>query len=633
MKNRYLNSMVPVFVLRHISKLKYLGLTLLIAALVYSFLMSSAWLVLCYGLALFLFGMQCIESGLHNAAGGTLERLMAKSTETPVKGFLFGIGSTFLLQSTTLVSLLTIAFLSTGMITLAGGLAVILGTNLGASSGAWLLALAGQSISLSPAAIPMLVVGVLLGFLDSRLKALGQALIGIALIFLGIDSIKDGFGAFNTIELSGIEASGVSQVLLFTFIGFILTCVLQSSHATLILILAALSAQQITLPQGFAIALGSNLGSSFTTALVGMLSSDRNGQRLALAHLIFNWVTALLSLILWLPLTYLVSWIAIQARMPSPLLQLALFHTLFNVLGLSVFWGLQNKLVQVLVKILPDKKPKKRLPDDSEAVLPRHLHSNMLKSTDTAIYAVTQEVQHLAILGLEVVCHAIYIPNAELYHPSDRLPVPKTPLQLDVQSLYEWQIKPLYSDILSFTSKIDIQDNKKLQKKLTDAHIAAFHVVEIVKQSKHLQKNMQHFLSHPEAQVYQDYMQLRQSLFEMLLSFNQIRSEINDNSEQQSDIDRFIEQSEYTSPLHAQVLEKLRAEGLDKLQASSLINDMNYVRRISSGLSEILISLATPQDKKSQSKKKKKKKSSKKSKQSQQEATPDALEDQHSQQP
>ncbi|WP_296204555.1 Na/Pi cotransporter family protein [Psychrobacter sp. UBA3962] len=607
MKNRYINSMVPTFVLRHLKKTKYLGLALLLVALVYSFVMNSAWMVLCYGLALFLFGMQCIEEGLHNTAGGTLERVMAKSTATPTKGFLFGIFSTFLLQSTTLVSLLTIAFLSTGMITLSGGLAVILGTNLGATSGAWLLALAGQSVSLSPAAVPMLVVGVFIGFLDKRLKFFGQALVGIALIFLGIDSIKDGFGAFATIELNSIEASGISQVLLFTLLGFLLTCVLQSSHATIILILAALAAGQITLTQGFAIALGSNLGSSFTTALVGMLSSDRNGQRLALAHLIYNWITALLALILWVPLTYSVAWVAKMAGMNSPLLQLALFHTLFNVLGVSVFWGIQKQFIEKLKLFLPDKRPKKQLPDDSEAVLPLHLHRNMLKATDTAISAVIQEIQHLTTLALEVICHAIYVPNAELYRPTGRLPDPKPPLKLDVQTIYEWQIKPLYSEILNFTSKIDINPHGKLQKKLTEAHIAAFHVVEIVKQSKHLQKNMHQFLSNPDAEVHQDYMALRQSLFEMLLSFNAVRSlfqpskELDPESyakllaEKQRALTAFIESSEETHLPHAQVLEKLRENKIDKMQASSLINDMNYVRRIKTGLSEILISLDNSQ--------------------------------------
>ena len=605
MKNRYLNNMVPTFIVKHIEKTKYLGIAVLLVALIYSFFISSAWMVLCYGLALFLFGMQCIENGLHNTAGGTLERIMAKSTANPTRGFLFGIFSTFLLQSTTLVSLLTIAFLSTGMITLAGGLAVILGTNLGATSGAWLLALAGQSVSLSPAAIPMLVTGVLIGFLDKRLKFVGQAIIGISLIFLGIDSIKDGFGAFANIELSNIEASGISQVLLFTLIGFLLTCVLQSSHATLILILAALAAEQLTLTQGFAIALGSNLGSSFTTALVGMLSSERNGQRLALAHLIYNWLTALLALILWVPLTLLVALLAKMAGMSSPLLQLALFHTLFNVLGVSVFWGFQQQFIKKLKLFLPDKKPTKQLPDDSEAVMPRHLHKNMLKATDTAIHAVTQEIQHLTTLGLEVICHAIYVPNAELYRPTGVLPKPSPPLTLDVQTIYEWQIKPLYSEILNFTSKIDVLHHGKLQKKLTEAHIAAFHVVEIVKQSKHLQKNMQHFLSNPETEVYPDYMALRKNLFEMLLSFNNIRSlgELTPEAED-SLITESIENNRLAfatfindneeSEAHlppAQVLEKLRLNQIDKMQASSLINDMNYVRRIKTGLAEILISL------------------------------------------
>lgn len=103
--------------------------------LAYSFWYSPAWLQLCYGLALFLFGMQCIEEGLKSAAGGSLERLMASSTATPLRGVLFGMGATFVLQSSTLVSLLTIAFLSVGLIGLAGGIAVILGTNLGATSG------------------------------------------------------------------------------------------------------------------------------------------------------------------------------------------------------------------------------------------------------------------------------------------------------------------------------------------------------------------------------------------------------------------------------------------------------------------------------------------------------------------
>lgn len=96
-----------------------------LAFLGYSFGFSEAWLTLCYGLALFLFGMQCVELGLQQATGGTLERLMAKSTQSPIKGFVFGMSTTFILQSSTLVSLPTITFLSSGMIGLAGGSSII----------------------------------------------------------------------------------------------------------------------------------------------------------------------------------------------------------------------------------------------------------------------------------------------------------------------------------------------------------------------------------------------------------------------------------------------------------------------------------------------------------------------------
>nr|WP_241878734.1 hypothetical protein [Psychrobacter sp. PraFG1]UNK05312.1 hypothetical protein MN210_15750 [Psychrobacter sp. PraFG1] len=387
--------------------------------------------------------------------------------------------------------------------------------------------------------------------------------------------------------MSDIKASGISQVLLFTLLGFLLTCVLQSSHATLILVLAALAAGQLTLTQSFAIALGSNLGSSFTTALVGMLSSDRNGQRLALAHLIYNWVTALLALILWLPLTFAVGRLPLSLGCTHrccnwPCSTPYLTYWAFQYFG--VFSSRLSKSCTYFCQINHQKTTARW----GRSCTPLHLHRNMLKSTDTAIHAVHKEIEHLTTLGLEVVCHAIYVPNAQLYTPSSELPNPARPLQLDVQSLYEWQIKPLYSEILNFTSKIDIHANK-VQKKLTDAHINAFHVVEMVKQSKHLQKNMQQFLNTPGTSIYQDYMALRQHLFDMLISFNRVRSLQKQSLDRQQATEIFVQHTDASMSPHHHVLDKLREHKIDKLQASSLINDMNYVRRINSGLSEILI--------------------------------------------
>src|SRR5690606_10783766 len=326
-------------------------------ALAWTFWRDAGWLQLCAGLAIFLFGMQCLEEGLRQLAGGRLEQLLARSTGTPVRGLLFGMGGTVMLQSSSLVSLLTIAFISSGLVGLAGGLAIIFGANLGATSGIWLLALAGQDFSLAPLALPLLVFGVLAGFTGARGKAAGRVVLGVAFIFLGIDQLKDGFAQLGGgLDLAWVQAGGAAGTSLFVVAGLVLTVVLQSSHATLMLTLAALAGGQLQLEQGLAIAVGANVGGSVSTGFVGMLGGNRSGQRLALAHALFNIVAAAATLVLLLPLTWLVKTTAGLAGFGgNDLLQLALFHTLFNAGGVALFWPWQRQLEAALRRWLPDR--------------------------------------------------------------------------------------------------------------------------------------------------------------------------------------------------------------------------------------------------------------------------------------
>ena len=149
-----------------------------LALLTLSFWLSDGWLALCAGLALFLFGMQCLEDGLRDLPGGQLERLLTLSTATPFKSLMFGVTATMLVQSSSLVSLLTIAFISTGLIKLAAGISILFGANLGTTSGIWLLALAGQNVSIGPLALPLLVFGVVGSFAGARGRAVGRVVLG-----------------------------------------------------------------------------------------------------------------------------------------------------------------------------------------------------------------------------------------------------------------------------------------------------------------------------------------------------------------------------------------------------------------------------------------------------------------------
>ncbi|AUZ04187.2 hypothetical protein ADP71_03850 [Vitreoscilla sp. C1] len=578
---------------------KYALLVLLIIAFSYSFFYSTAWLQLCYGLGIFLFGMQCIEEGLQRAAGGYLERLLNKSTDTPIKGMFFGMGATFLLQSSTLVSLLTIAFLSAGLIGLTAAIAVLLGTNLGATSGIWLLALAGQNISLSVFALPLLFFGVLASFFGPQGKAFGRALMGIGFIFVGIDAIKEGFSAMGgSVDFTELQVSGLAEVFIFAGIGLVLTVVLQSTHAALILTLAALAGGQIAVEQAFALAIGSNIGSSISTAFVGFLGSERNGQRLALAHVIFNVVTAILSLILFVPLSWLVlqstSWVGLGE---NQLIQLALFHTLFNVLGVMVFWNLQQKLANQLQAWLPSK------PETSAAAMvanteaepsktsAKYLTKSNLRTADTAVFAVVNEVRHLGSLTLEVMGHAIYVSSELLNHAHPeqddlRLDASQLPLKLDADALYQRHIKGVYSELLGYVNRIEVPLRDEQESILQSCQAIALQMAEVVKDGKHLQKNLHQYLCSDE-EVQEYYARLREYLFQLMvqirpLAQNGAVSLLTSNEELEAQMQTF-EQAFSQDVLHA-----LRSGQLSEWQTSSLMNDIAYARRIGRSLLDIL---------------------------------------------
>ena len=573
-----------------------------------SFWYSPGWLKLCGGLALFLFGMQCLEEGLKTLAGGQLEQLLKRSTATPFKSLLFGIGGTMILQSTTLMSLLTIAFISTGLIQLAGGISIILGVNLGTSVGIWLLAAAGQNFSLSPFALPLLVFGVLAGFKDPKSKAGGRIILGIAFIFLGIDQIKDGFSAIGgAVDLTEHVSSDLLGQLTFLAIGIVLTAILQSSHATLMLILAALSGGQIELWQGIAIAIGANIGSSITTAFVGWLGNNRSGQRLALVHVLFNVFAGVITFVLITPSTWLSHWLmAFMGFGDNTLLQLAMFQTLFNTLGVLLFWPWQKKLEELLCRFLPDRKEPEVLIQDTNSgprtaveqralseSHARYLSESALASIDTASRAAVQELQHLGRLSLEVICHALYQPIEQLSSETvdeERLnALPIDHESLDIEGLYQRHIKIVYSELLGFMSRVDSPMDESQQQFWVASQMAALQLVDAVKDAKALQKNLGRFLQDEHSPSHKHYLILRQHLLWVLRQVYEVsRLELPDDMwrDRLDLLDN--ETTKFENDFRHTIFTEVRAGILSNLHASSLMHDLRYSSRIRQSFENVL---------------------------------------------
>ncbi len=582
------------------------------AILLYSFKGNPSWIELCSGLAFFLFGMQCMTDGLQQLAGGKLEKLLAKSTSKPWKAFAFGGGAAVILQSTTIVSLLVIAFINASLITLAGGFSILLGAYIGSSSGIWLLALAGQSMSLSIITYPMLVLGVLASFNGEKSKAFGRVVIGIAFIFLAITHMKAGFSDFTTnFDFAQSGIIGWQRFAILMVVGFVATMVLQSSHATIMLILTALDLSQITLYDSFILTVGALLGSTISTAIIGFIGGSRDGKRLAVAHIIFHFAAAIVILVLISPITALSAHIGRYFEL-NDMMELAFFHTLFNGAGVLMFWWIQTPVINLLKRIIPDEEKGPSVMEtaetiydvveDDKTIAPKYLLEQSLSMPAAAMGAVFKEVQHLGEVSSEVLCLSLNIPledvTKETFDEQSFLES-HTKASVDANILYQRYVKGLYGDILIYMSRIDFSDSEDAdyyQDYLLNCQMVALSLVDAVKSGRHLQKNFNRYLTVHDSIMRDFYQDLKLFVYTNMRSLYTIYSTLDEDlidpvkreeilakidvlSEKSKQFERVFRRELFLASSHAEV---------NAFSTSSVMNDLSYCRRLIKSLYGIL---------------------------------------------
>lgn len=572
---------------RSIRRIWFPALLLLLLGLM---IWSTELATLAAGVGLFVMGIGRLEEGFRAFSGGALERWLKWSTSGLWKSLLVGIVSTAAVQSSTLVTLLGIAFLSAGLINTLGGVGLTLGANLGTTSGAWLIALAGLKLNMAQLSMPMLAFGVFLARREEAgWRGGGLALLGIGLVFLGIDLMKAGFSGFEgAFDLARFAVDGWAGVFLFVLIGALATVIMQSSHATLVLTLAALAAGQVNYDNALALVIGANLGST-APALFAAIGSNNAGRRIAATHLIFNLVTAGGALLMLHPLVAAVEWLAQLAGLGSDehMLKLAIFHTLYNVFGLALTLPWALLLVRLLERWLPDE-PR---PPEAEGLLserPRahglYVNDSALVHADTALKVLGQELQHLAQLSRQVVGAAMYLPGnlAEMstvqLHQAVRQPVPME-LREDADALYEQHIKGVYADMVDFMSRLDVSLLPEQQHALLNTTMAARDLVTAVKAARHLQVNLRKHIDSPHPVLREAYSRLREQCGLLLLELRDWANHADSDAAyllQDSDARAAL----FTSDFQRTLQQQLRNRELDGWQATSLLNDLNYLDRI-----------------------------------------------------
>ncbi|MGB5591077.1 MAG: Na/Pi symporter [Gammaproteobacteria bacterium] len=555
-------------------------LFVILAVLAWGFWQSEDFLRLSAGVALFMFGMLSLENGFQTFSGGVLEKVLDAGTRTRARSIGFGFIATTLMQSSSLVSLISITFLSAGLIQLAQGIGIVFGANIGTTTGAWLMASYGVKINLASYALPMLVFGILLIYQkDRRFKGMGNVLLGIAFLFIGIQFINEGFEAVSQgMDLTRFALGGLAGVLAFAAIGIVATVVMQSSHAVLMLTIAALATEQITYMNALALAIGANVGTTIT-ALLGAIGANVAGKRLAGAHMAFNFTTGLVAIVFLQPLASFVDvaagWMGIAAD--DYTLKLAIFHTVFNVLGVVLMLPLVNRLVEVLERLLPDQAVVAGVEQ------PLFLTDALVDYPDAALLALSRETRHMAANSLEIIAVAVGFELRDLLAdtPVERLAERRRDLdKVRVKDLYEHRVKAVYSAIITFASKAQPHMNEGQAEALYQLKLASRRIVEALKLLRLLRRNLKRFANSDNRHMREQYTVLRIHLGQLVRVVAGLGS-VDDVAEVRSRLAVLESAMQADDVVANGVLDNLiRNDEIAPDMASSLMNDSAYASEL-----------------------------------------------------
>ncbi len=344
------------------------------------------------GLGIFLLAMAMMTGGLKVFGGERLRRHLERWTSTPLRGVATGALVTALVQSSSAVTVATIGFVNAGVLSLRHALGVIFGANVGTTMTGWLVSLVGFGFKIEAIALPIIALGVALRVAveNKRLRGLGDALAGFGLFFLGLAILKDTFGevsqTFGTATLSQ-SGAGLSSVAIFALVGLVATVLTQSSSAAIALILTAASQSALGLGAAAAAIIGANVGTT-STAAFAVIGATPNAKRVAAGHILFNVLTglvalAILPLLLWVTET-LGQMIGFSDQ---PVIVLALFHTVFNAVGVVLLLPFVGRLSGFLQRHF--------VTAEEDIGRPRHLDRTVAATPAFAVPALAQELRRL----------------------------------------------------------------------------------------------------------------------------------------------------------------------------------------------------------------------------------------------
>jgi phosphate:Na+ symporter len=359
-------------------------------------------------LGFFIYGMKVMSEGIQRTAGSKLRDILRGMTKNHYLGIFTGFIITCLVQSSSATTVMVVSFANAGLLSLVEAIGVIMGANIGTTITAWLIAFFGFKVKISTIALPIIAFGLPMLFSNrSIFRNTAEVMIGFALLFLGLEAIKETVPDLNSnpelLEfLSSFTDYGILSTLFFVFTGTLITVIVQSSSAAMALTLTLLYNQVITFEVAAAMVLGENIGTT-ATANIAAVIGNVHAKRAARSHLMFNvigvaWAVMIFPLFLdfiiylWTPAQNMISSLLPELEKNKAELQLSLFHTVFNLSNTILMLGFIPLIEKLVTAMVPSKTA------DDESYHLEYIGTGTMVTTEAALIEAKKEILKFAKL-------------------------------------------------------------------------------------------------------------------------------------------------------------------------------------------------------------------------------------------
>jgi len=510
------------------------------------------------GLGIFMFGMFLLEDSIKALSGKAFRKVIAHYTKGRVRAIRSGLFVTAILQSSSAVSLMVLAFVGAGVMSMENAIGVMMGANIGTTCTAWIVATLGFKIKIESFALPLIGIGAVLMVIfgtTSRIFQVSRLLIGFGFLFLGLDYMKISVENFaQGFDLSQVPNYGP---WLYLLVGSLMTALMQSSSASIAIVLTALNGGLITFEIGTAMIIGANVGTT-VTVLLGSIGGTQAKKRVAMSHLVFNILTGAIAFASIHGLVWVVKLFFDITK--NSVMGLALFHTLFNVLGVFLFFPFIALLARSLVKIYPDHK----------AVLTVYIDKTPTEVADAASEALKKEIHHLLEECQLYNLRSLHIDEKLVF--DHELPFEKNlKKRFTLDDLYE-NIKLLHAEIFAFYAKMQSQKLDESEvKDLERMVFASRNIMNSLKNFKGIRQNLDEFDSSENTYLNTQYKLFRRRLVEIYHDINRI-TELESKEEQYRELLKtFIHIEQADKKFIRQTMDAVSAKKIEDMEIASLL--------------------------------------------------------------